>query len=73
MACIGSHGELTESARKMLTTLQKQATAEDVAVRTGLPLYRVRGGLRELAEAGLVELKKGVYLPTKRGLGLLTA
>ena len=73
MACIGNQGELTESARKMLTALGEPGTAEDVAARAGLPLYRVRGGLREMAEAGLVEQKDGTYLPAQRGLALLSA
>ena len=47
MACIGSQGELTESAFKMLTALEKPGTAEDVAARTGLPLFRVRGFWRD--------------------------
>jgi DNA-binding IclR family transcriptional regulator len=73
MACIGNHGELTESARKMLTALERPGTAEDVAARSGLPLFRVRGGLREMSEAGLVELNGGAYSPTQRGLDLLPA
>jgi len=73
MACIGSQGELTESARRMLTALGEPGVAEDVASRTGLPLFRVRGGLREMVEAGLVELKIGIYSSTQRGLDLLTA
>ena len=73
MACISSQGELTESARKMLTSLEEPGTAEDVAARAGLPLFRVRGGLREMAEAGLVELNSGIYSPTQRGLALLPA
>ena len=67
MACIGSQGELTESAGKMLAALDPPATPELVAARTELPLFRVRGGLREMAEAGLVELKDGVYAPTQLG------
>ncbi len=73
MACVGSNGELTESARKMLTALEEPGTAEDVAARTGLPLFRIRGGLREMAEAGLVEQKDGAYSPTQRGLAVLPA
>jgi DNA-binding IclR family transcriptional regulator len=73
MACIGNQGELTESARGMLTALGSRATAEEVAARTGLPLFRVRGGLREMAEVGLVELNDGAYSPTLRGLALLPA
>lgn len=67
MACIGSQGELTESARKMLAALENSATPEEVAARTELPLFRVRGGLREMAEAGLVELKNGAYSATQAG------
>jgi DNA-binding IclR family transcriptional regulator len=73
MACIGNQGELTESARGMLTALGSRVTAEEVAARTGLPLFRVRGGLREMAEVGLVELNDGAYSPTLRGLALLPA
>lgn len=71
MACIGSQGELTESARKMLTALENPATPEDLAMHTELPLFRVRGGLREMAEAGLVELKDGTYSTTQLGRSLL--
>lgn len=73
MACIGNQGELTESARKMLTALSPSATPEEVAARTSLPLFRVRAGLREMAEAGLVDLQDGVYASTERGLSLLSA
>lgn len=67
MACIGDQGELTESARSMLAALALSATPEDVAANTGLPLFRVRGGLREMAQAGLVEVNDGAYSLTERG------
>lgn len=73
MACIGNHGELTESARRMLATLGISATPEEVAKGTELPLFRVRGGLREMNQAGLVELKEGVYTITEQGRSLLLA
>ncbi len=73
MACIGSQGELTESARKMLAALENPATPEEVAAHTELPLFRVRGGLREMAEAGLVELKDSAYSATQLGRSLLLA
>ncbi len=73
MACIGSQGELTESARKMLLALENPASPEDVAAHTGLPLFRVRAGLREMAESGLAEQNNGVYSPTQRGRSLLLA
>jgi predicted transcriptional regulator len=73
MACIGSKGELTESARKMLAALEHPASPEEVAARAELPLFRVRAGLREMAEAGLVELKDGCYSATQEGRSLLAA
>ncbi len=73
MACIGNQGELTESARRMLAALTPPATPEEVAAHTELPLFRVRGGLREMAEAGLVELQGNSYAPTERGRSMLPA
>ncbi|GIV14929.1 MAG: hypothetical protein KatS3mg022_0364 [Armatimonadota bacterium] len=67
MACISAEGTLTESARKMLQVLQNPATPEEVAQVTGLPLFRVRSGLREMAQAGLVEEKEGCYTLTEAG------
>lgn len=67
MACISSDGTLTESARKMLEALRTPASAEEVAQTTGLPLFRVRSGLRELVQAGLVEEREGHYQLTESG------
>jgi predicted transcriptional regulator len=67
MACIGSQGELTESAHKMLSSLARPSTAEDVAERTSLPLFRVRAGLREMMEAKLVEMEQSLYRLTESG------
>ena len=71
MAWISAQGELSESARKMLTALETPSTPEDVASRTTLPLFRVRAGLREMAEAELVTLSNNLYTPTERGRSLL--
>ncbi len=71
MACINAQGELTESAGKILAALDQPATTEAVAERTNLPLFRVRSGLREMREAGLVEAKEDLYLLTERGHSLL--
>ena len=71
MACISAQGELSESARSILTALENPSTPEDVASRTALPLFRVRAGLREMAEAELVTLSNSLYTPTERGRSLL--
>ena len=73
MACVNYQGELSDSARRMLTALEVPSVPEEVAARAGLPLFRVRAGLREMAEAGLVELKDGSYIATQQGRALLPA
>lgn len=71
MACISPQGELSESARNILTALATPLTSEEVASRTSLPLFRVRAGLREMAESELVTLTNSRYTPTERGRSLL--
>jgi predicted transcriptional regulator len=67
MACISADGTLTASARKILEALSEPATPEEIAHTTGLPLFRVRSGLREMAQTGLVEEKEGRYSLTESG------
>ncbi len=72
MACIGASGELTDSARRILAALDPPATPDQVAAHVELPLYRVRSGLREMAEAGLIEINdSGAYSITALGRSLL--
>lgn len=74
MACVDDRGALTPVAATILRTLGEGASAAVVAGAAGLPLYRVRGGLRELLEAGLVqEGDGGMYAPTARGAERLAA
>ncbi len=62
MACISSDGKPTESGTKMLRALKSGlSSAEEIAKNAGLPLFRVRSGLRELAEAGLAMEKGNKY------------
>ena len=62
MACISPDGKPTESGTKMLHALKSGlGSAEEIAQSTGLPLFRVRSGLRELTQAGLVNLKNDKY------------
>jgi DNA-binding IclR family transcriptional regulator len=48
----------------MLAALERPATEEEVAGVTGLPLFRVRSGLRELVAAGLVSQQGGRFVAT---------
>lgn len=68
MACISPDGKPTESGAKLLRSLQSGLRSPDeIAKRTGLPLFRVRSGLRELAQAGLAEQKDNGYELSPKG------
>jgi hypothetical protein len=45
MACLNGDGSLTVVAGAILVALATAEDPADVAAATGLPLYRVRGGL----------------------------
>jgi DNA-binding IclR family transcriptional regulator len=56
----------------MLRALQTGlGSPEEVASKAGLPLFRVRSGLRELTEAGLVEQKGDKYELSAKGAELI--
>jgi len=72
MACISPDGKPTESGSKMLRALKAGLGApEEIAKETSLPLFRVRSGLRELAEAGLAKPKGDGYEISEQGAKLL--
>ncbi len=71
MPCIDGSGKLSESGRRILAALGHPITLEEAARQTGLPLYRIRSGTREMVQAGLVEEKAGTYLTTAAGQALL--
>lgn len=54
MACVQPDGTLSASGKALLAAIDEPATPEDVARATGMPLFRVRSGLRELVAADLV-------------------
>lgn len=67
VACIDSGGALSESGRRILAALTTPRTLEEVAQQTGLPLYRIRSGAREMLQAGLLEEKSGGYAVSPSG------
>jgi DNA-binding IclR family transcriptional regulator len=72
MACISPDGKPTESGSKMLRALQAgRGSPEEIAKEAGLPLFRVRSGLRELAEAGLAKQKDDNYELSEEGAKLI--
>jgi predicted transcriptional regulator len=72
MACISPDGKPTESGTKMLRALKSGlGSAEEIAQGSGLPLFRVRSGLRELTQAGLANQKNNKYEITDKGAKLI--
>jgi len=72
MACISPDGKPTESGAKMLRALKSGlGSPEEIAKDAGLPLFRVRSGLRELAQAGLANQKNDKYEITDKGAELI--
>jgi predicted transcriptional regulator len=72
MACVSPDGKPTESGSKMLRALQAGLKSpEEIAKNTGLPLFRVRSGLRELAQAGLAAQKEDSYKLSEEGAKLI--
>ena len=72
MACISPDGKPTESGAKMLRALKSGLKSdEEIAKDAGLPLFRVRSGLRELTQAGLSNQKGDKYQLTDKGAALI--
>lgn len=55
MACINDKGSLTESAKKLLTSIKNESlNPEEISKRIGLPLFKVRSSLRDMKSMGFV-------------------
>ena len=73
MACISPDGKPTESGTKILRALQAGlGTPREIAREAGLPLFRVRSGLRELTRAGLANQKGDKYELSPKGVEVLS-
>ena len=73
MACVADDGTLTPTGRTILQRLQQPAAAATIATETGIPLFRVRSSLRELAEAGLLAESADQFHLTALGMERLAA
>jgi len=72
MACISSDGSLTITAKFLLRSLlEAPLPPEDIARALGEPLFKVRGNLREMREAGLIDEADGRFFLTEEGKGKL--
>jgi predicted transcriptional regulator len=72
MACISPDGKPTESGSKMLRALKTGLKSpEEISNEAGLPLFRVRSGMRELTEARLAKQKGDKYGLSEEGAKLI--
>jgi predicted transcriptional regulator len=68
MPCVSPDGKPTTNGMATLKALRTTVLSpEEIAVKTGQPLFRVRSGLRELKSAGLVEETEDKYKLSKTG------
>lgn len=68
MACIDPDGTLTITAKFLLKSLdQEPLPPEAIAKALSEPIFRVRGNLRELSQAGFIEEVDGLYHLTDEG------
>jgi predicted transcriptional regulator len=68
MPCVSPDGKPTSSGMAVLKSLKDgELSPEEIASKTGQPLFRVRSGLRELKNAGFVEEKEEKYALSKNG------
>ena len=72
MACVSPDGKPTESGARLLRALNSGlGSPEEIAKDAGLPLFRVRSGLRELTEVGLARRKGDGYEIAEKGKELV--
>jgi predicted transcriptional regulator len=68
MPCVSPDGKPTTSGMAVLKALKNGGLSpEEIAGKTGQPLFRVRSGLRELKNSGFVEETEEKYRLSKKG------
>ena len=68
MACIDPDGTLTVTGKFLLMSLvDGPLPAEEIAAKMKIPLFRARGSIREMAEAGVIREEGGHLHLTAEG------
>ncbi|MFA5629766.1 MAG: hypothetical protein WC958_05955 [Dehalococcoidales bacterium] len=72
MACVSPDGKPTQTGKKVLQALRDNgvSSAEKVAETTGVALFRVRSGLRDMVTADLAEKVGEEFKITEKGIEL---
>ena len=68
MACIDDNGNITRSAELILLAMMEPNTIEYAVKESGLPVFKVRSGVRELTRAGLLKLVGEDFQITSKGI-----
>lgn len=68
--CVSPEGKLSERALSFLKLVKERGKVnpEEVVRLTGRPLFQVRGSLRELTQAGFLQVEGQEYSLTEKGL-----
>jgi DNA-binding IclR family transcriptional regulator len=70
--CVSGDGKPTQSGIKTLTAIKNgPSTPKTVSQQTGQPMFKVRSGLRELVNAGLVKQTENNYCLTEEGTKII--
>jgi predicted transcriptional regulator len=73
MAVVGPDGAPTESGSKILLAIMAEmSTPELIAQSTGLALFLIKSGLRDLEKARLIRRDEGRYVLDQKGIELLS-
>ena len=69
---MSADGKPTKSGISTLTAIKNGATtAKTVSEQTGQPMFKVRSGLRELVNVGIVKQTETGYSLTEQGTSIL--
>ncbi len=71
MPCVNDDGSLSPSGLALLKAVSFSQNETVIQKNSGLPLYRVRSGLRSLESAGLLSIEDNYYFLTEEGIKLL--
>ena len=72
MPCVSADGKPTKSGVERLSALKNGASTPDaLSGATGMPMFRIRSGLRQLVNAGLVKQVDDNYQLTPEGSKLV--
>lgn len=72
MACVDDKGQLSPSAKRLLSSISEQPLSlQAIVAALGLPLFKVRSSIREMKGFRLIEEKDEGYVTTQKGIELL--